>query len=145
MSKPRTLKPCFKPARELIMRMVAVREETANDDNQSIEVVIATETPVERYDDNANIVYDEILSMDGVQFRGHRFRLPIVDSHDRSTTRNVFGSVRDIHVKGTELVGIASFARDRDSQDAYWKLKDGHLNDFSITATPIDSQFVKSR
>lgn len=139
MSKPRKVKS-FKsdtvPESKMILRMVAVRAETANDDDKSIEVVVASENPVERYDEESGEVVQEILAMDGLVFRGDKRKLPIVDSHDRSTVRNVFGSVRDLQVDGTELVGRATFARDADSQDAYWKLKDGHIDDFSITATP---------
>lgn len=123
--------------------MVAMRPETADEKTKSVEVVIASENPVERYDKNTQSVYHEILMMDGVRFRAERFRLPIVDSHDRSTVRNVLGSVRDIKVEGSELVGVASFARDRDSQDAFDKLLDGHLTDFSITATPNESQVIR--
>lgn len=124
------------PPEKLILRFVEVRPETANDDDLSIDVVVASENPVERYDENSQEVVREILSMDGVRFRTNRRQLPIVDSHDRSTIRNVLGSIRNINPDGSQLVGKASFARDKDSQDAYWKVKDGHVTDFSITAQP---------
>ena len=142
MSKPRSVKPCKRSAGQLILRMVGLKPETADEATKSVEVVIASENPVERYDESSGQSYNEILLMDGVEFRTDRFRLPIVDSHDRSTVRNVLGSVRDIHVEGSELIGTASFARDRDSQDAFDKLMDGHLTDFSITATPNSSRMV---
>lgn len=131
------------PESKMILRMVEVRRETANDDDKSIEVVIASENPVERFDEETGDIYQEILDMDGLVLRGGKDKLPIVDSHDRSTVRNVYGSVRGIHRDSTELVGRASFARDTDSQDAYWKLKDGHLDDFSITATPNETQRIQ--
>lgn len=120
----------------MILRMVSVRAETANPETKSVEVVVASENPVERYDSERDSVIREILLMDGVEFRTDRMQLPIVDSHDRSTVRNVLGSVRNIRVDGSQLIGDATFARDTDSQDAYQKLLDGHLTDFSITATP---------
>ena len=128
---------------KLIMRIVNVREETANDTDKSVEVVIATENPVERYDEDKDEVYNEILSMKGVKFRSKKNQLPIVDSHDRSTVRNVLGSVRNLRVEGTELVGSATFARDSDSQIAFDKLRDGHLTDFSITAQPNESERIQ--
>ena len=124
------------PSQKMILRMVSVRAETANPETKSVEVVVASENPVERYDSERDSVIREILLMDGVEFRTERMQLPIVDSHDRSTVRNVLGSVRNIRTEGTQLVGDATFARDTDSQDAYQKLLDGHLTDFSITATP---------
>lgn len=124
------------PEQKMIMRMVSVRAETANPETKSVEVVVASENPVERYDPERDAVVREILLMQGVEFRTDRMQLPIVDSHDRSTVRNVLGSVRNIRVEGNQLVGDATFARDSDSQVAYQKLLDGHLTDFSITATP---------
>lgn len=125
------------PHRKMIMRVVSVRAETANEKTKSVEVVIASENPVTRYDSERDALIREILLMEGVEFRTERMQLPIVDSHDRSTVRNVLGSVRNIRVDGTQLVGDATFARDTDSQSAYQKLLDGHLTDFSITATPL--------
>jgi hypothetical protein len=81
--------------------------------------------------------------MDGVAFRNTKRQLPIVDSHDRSTIKNVLGSVRNIRVDGSQLVGDAVFAGDPASQEAYQKLLDGHLTDFSITAQPKTIQSVK--
>ena len=135
--KVKSFKHDSKPTDKLIMRLVAVRPETVDEKNKSIQVVIATETPVDRYDDETGEVVKEILDMDGVTFRTDKHQLPIVDSHNRSTIRNVVGSVRDIEIEDTPnrpMVGWASFARDGDSQDAFNKVVDGHLTDFSITA-----------
>jgi hypothetical protein len=55
----------------------------------------------------------------------------------------VLGSVRNLRVEGTQLVGDAMFARDVESQIAFQKLLDGHLTDFSITATPVDQISVR--
>ena len=126
-----------------ILRMVSIREETANPENGSVEVVIASENPVERYDSERDLVLREILLMDGVEFRTKRMQLPIVDSHDRSTVKNVLGSVRNIRTEGGQLVGDAMFAADPDSQEAYKKLLDGHLTDFSITASPKEITTVR--
>jgi hypothetical protein len=131
------------PEKKMILRMVTVRAETANDSDKSMEVVIASENPVERFDEDRGQVVREILSMDGLKLRGGKNKLPIVDSHDRSTIRNVLGSVQNLHIDGTELVGDAKFARDAASQDAYWKLKDGHVDDFSITATPNEVEHIQ--
>lgn len=119
-----------------VMRMVDIRRATADHTAKTVEVVVATDNPVERYDEERGEVIQEVLSMDGVMYRGGKNRLPIVDSHDRSTVRNVLGSVRNLRVDGGQLVGDATFAKDANSQEAYDKLMDGHLDDFSITASP---------
>lgn len=131
-----------KPGQKLVMRSLTIRSETADVANRSVKVAIATETPVERYDEGSEEIVREILTMDGLEFRNSSRQLPIVDSHDRSTVRNVFGSVRNIRVENNELVGDAFFAHDEDSQCAFKKLLDGHLTDFSITAIPMESRRI---
>jgi len=123
----------------VVMRMVSVDSASADMTSKSVPVVIATETPVEMQDDRTGMLYHEILNMDGGLIRGNRDRLPIVDSHDRDTVRNVLGSIRNIQIVddpnlGRVMRGDAVFARDGDSQVAFEKLLDGHLEDFSITA-----------
>jgi hypothetical protein len=131
------------PESRMVMRFAEIRSETAQPENRSVGVVVATENPVERYDRSRGIVLREVLEMDGIELRGGRNQLPIVDSHDRSTVANVLGSVRNLRVDGDELVGEAYFASDEESQRAYQKLLDGHLTDFSITATPREVAFVE--
>jgi hypothetical protein len=58
--------------------------------------VIATETPIEIYDQERRQTIRQVLLMDGVQFRNGKNQLPIVDSHNDKTVRNVFGSIRNI-------------------------------------------------
>ncbi len=132
-----------RPGARLIERAVIVREGTANEETKSFSAVIASENPVERWDETRQEVVKEILLTSGLEFRDGRNQLPIVDSHDRSTTRNVLGSIRSIQVIGDEVVGVPMFARDTDSQDAYYKVIDGHITDFSITADPLEILEVK--
>lgn len=131
------------PPQRMLMRFAEVRMQTAVAEKRSVEVIVATENPVERYDYERGIVVREVLDMDGLEYRGNRNQLPIVDSHDRSTVANVLGSVRNLRIEGDELVGDAYFASDEESQRAYQKLLDGHLTDFSITATPNATTFVE--
>ena len=143
MKKVKSFKHDTKPAHCLIERAVIVRAGTANENEKSFSAVIASENPVERWDERRGEVVQEILLTSGLEFRDGRNQLPIVDSHDRSTTRNVLGSIRNIQVMGDEVVGVPMFARDTDSQDAYYKVIDGHITDFSITADPLAITEVK--
>ena len=131
------------PESQMVMRFVAVRDSNATDKPRSFQCVIASENPVERYDESRDIVIREVLLMDGIELRAGRSQMPIVDSHDRTTVANVLGSVREMRVEGDELVGNAYFASDPTSQDAYTKAKDGHLTDFSVTAIPHEVVFVE--
>lgn len=131
------------PEEQLVMRFAELKRASVNETNRSVEVVIATENPVRRFDITRGVVVSEVLAMDGIVYRGDRKQLPIVDSHDRSTVANVLGSVRELRVEGDELVGRAFFASDEESQRAFQKLVDGHITDFSITASPQQMDFVE--
>ena len=104
--------------------------------------VIATETPVMIYDEIRRQWIAQVLLMDGVQFRNDRRQLPIVDSHNDKTVRNVFGSIRGIAIEGDQLVGLPEFATDEESQKIATRYNEGHLNDFSIDAQILARQYV---
>lgn len=104
--------------------------------------VIATETPVDIYDPQRGHL-KQVLLMDGVRFRNRRRQLPIVDSHDDKTVRNVFGSIRNIAIEDGQLVGVAEFASDPESQVVATRYAEGHLTDFSIDAVIIDRQYIQ--
>lgn len=106
------------------------------------DVVIATETPVRRYDEERGYVINEVLLMEGVVLRANQSQIPIVDSHDDSTVRNIFGSIRGLQVVDGELHGSPSFASDPDAQLICQRMNEGHITDFSITALPMESLFV---
>jgi hypothetical protein len=104
--------------------------------------VIATETPVMVYDQERGWI-KQVLLMDGVRFRNDKKQLPIVDSHNDKTVRNVFGSIRNIVIEGDELLGLPDFASDPDSQIVATRYIEGHLNDFSIDAQILERQFIR--
>lgn len=104
--------------------------------------VVATETPVMVYDEMRRQWVAQVLLMDGVRFRQSRNQLPIVDSHNDKTVRNVFGSVRGLAIEGDQLVGVAEFATDEESQKIKTRYDEGHLNDFSIDAQIISRKYV---
>jgi len=104
--------------------------------------VIATETPIDIYDQERGWI-KQVLLMDGVRFRNDKKQLPIVDSHNDKTVRNVFGSIRNIVIEGDELLGLPDFASDPDSQIVATRYTEGHLNDFSIDAQILERQFIR--
>jgi hypothetical protein len=106
------------------------------------DVVVATETPVRRYDEDRGYVINEVLLMDGVVLRTNQQQMPIVDSHDDTTVRNILGSIRGLNVVNGELHGEPVFASDPDAQLVRQRMDEGHITDFSITALPIESLFI---
>lgn len=134
------------PEQPQVMRNVQIRRDTVQRDEDgsgSVQVVIATDSPVKRYDEDRKIVVHEILEMGGIRFRSGRNQVPIVDSHDDSSVQNILGSVRDLRVEGGELIGNAHFGRKRVAREALQDVVDGHITDFSITAIPEQADFVE--
>ena len=80
--------------------------------------------------------------MDGAVFRNGKKQLPIVDSHNDKTVRNVFGSIRGITIEDGQMIGSAEFATDDESQVVATRYAEGHLNDFSIDAVILERQLV---
>ena len=107
--------------------------------------VIATENPIQRYDEQTKQVVNEVLLMDGIEWRGGRDQIPIVDSHNDKTVRNIFGSIQKMQVDYAtgELIGIPVFASDAESQTIMQRMQEGHITDFSITGQPIETLFVQ--
>jgi len=107
--------------------------------------VIATETPIERWDERTQQVVKEVLLMDGCRFRGGRDQIPIVDSHDDSTVGNVLGSIQRMKADPAtgELYGYQAWASTETAQEAATLVSEGHLTDFSITAQPISTVYVQ--
>ena len=120
---------------ELVLRAVMMQSGIKD-------VVVATETPVRRYDDERGYVINEVLIMDGVVLRTNQQQMPIVDSHDESTVRNILGSIRSLQVINGELHGEPVFASDPEAQLVRQRMDEGHITDFSITALPLESLFI---
>lgn len=106
--------------------------------------VIATENPIQRWDEETKQVVNEVLLMDGIVWRGGRDQIPIVDSHNDKTVRNIFGSIQHMRVDESngELYGVPVFASDEESQTIMQRMAEGHITDFSITGQPIETLFV---
>jgi hypothetical protein len=134
MSRKKGKLPPIKSAL-LVLRSVGVT-------NGVTDVVIATETPVRRYDEERGYVINEVLLMEGVILRTNQQQMPIVDSHDDSTVRNILGSIRGLQVVNGELHGQPIFASDPEAQLICQRMNEGHITDFSITALPLESLFV---
>jgi hypothetical protein len=106
--------------------------------------IIATETPIERFDERLGL-HREVLLMEGCVFRGNRDQIPIVDSHDDTTVRNIFGSIRDMRIDLStgKLFGKPMFASDEEAQVVAKRYEEGHITDFSITADPLEGFVVQ--
>ncbi len=114
---------------ERLYRQADIDVSGADDTERSLPLVLATETPVPTYDFLRGEVVNEVLDMSGLE---EVRQVPLVDSHERDSVRNVLGSIRDLRVENGNYIGRAYFASDEQSQRTYELYRDGHLTDFSI-------------
>ncbi|AMV30906.1 hypothetical protein VN12_19570 [Pirellula sp. SH-Sr6A] len=101
--------------------------------------VIATENPVEHLHPENKKPIVHVLEMAGCEMRPGNHSIPIVDSHDDTTVHNVFGSLKDISIVGSEFQARPLFASDPESQKIATRYEEGHLTDFSITAETLEA------
>ncbi|MFO8072940.1 MAG: hypothetical protein R6V85_13790, partial [Polyangia bacterium] len=125
-------------------RVLSVRADTVNEEERSIEAVLASDSPVEVYSWRDGPV-DEVLLVDGVKIPE---RMPLLAMHNRFSLDYVLGSVRQIKSEKsgdiTQLVGRLYFAEgDEDAERTWNKVRQGHLTDVSIGYRRGESSTVK--
>jgi hypothetical protein len=107
------------------------RPSTLNEEARSVDIVVATDTDeIRRYDWDLGRGVPEILIMSGCQFP-ESGQVPLLDSHDRYSVENVYGSVKNLRVEQNQLVGTAEYARGPKADNAFSLTRDGHLTDYS--------------
>lgn len=109
-----------------------------------LKIIAADELPVQRFDKYTQETYSEILLMSGIEWRGGKRQLVMVDCGNRSSIDHVLGSVRRLRVENGQLIGDAYFADDRRSQEIKRKVMDGHVDQFEVTAAPVESKRIQA-
>ena len=128
----------------LTYRSIPVRAEgpsSLDAANRSVEVVGATEEPVEVYDFERWEVVREVLLMDGCELPRMR-QIPLQDTHQRGTTASTLGSYRDMRVDGGQLLGRAFFSSVAEAESPWVKVREGHITDFSVGYRQVESTWI---
>jgi len=115
-----------------------IRREAMPIRKRSSTVILATEELTVRYDKLDRQAFGEVLSMSGFISTPNR-RVPLVDV-DRSTVRNVVGSVTNIRVDRGRLLGELSWARGQRARDTEAKYNDGHIDHVEVEVKPVELQ-----
>lgn len=110
-------------------RLLRVRAKTVNEEQRSVEAVLATENPVTTIDWRDMKYVDEVLQIERGEYGE---QVPMLDSHNRYELKDIIGSVRDIRMEKGELVGTLHFSDDPDGDRAFRKMSGGHLTDVSV-------------
>ncbi len=111
---------------------------TLNEEARTVEAVMSTEQPVRVFDWDHGPV-EEVLLMKGAQYPD---QVPLLNDHDRWGVEKVLGSVSGIRLEADAMVGTVSFSRVQEGYDAFTKVSEGHLTDFSIGYIVNKSVFV---
>jgi len=114
---------------DLTVRNYQVRFDTIDEKGRSVEAVLATEERVQVLDLSRWAVVEEILLMNG---RKSVDKIPLLDSHNRSSIQNQLGSIRNFRVEDNKLIGRKYFSRSPVADHAWTLTKEGHSTDNSI-------------
>lgn len=115
----------------MLFRIASIQRDGIDREARSIPLVLATETPCDTFDFSRMEIIKEVLVVDGAELPS---QVPLLDSHESDSMRNVLGSIRDLKKQNGEIVGRAYFASDEHSQKVFNDYADGHVQDFSVGA-----------
>ena len=99
--------------------------------DDSVEFTLSTEQPALIFDFARWGLVKEIIVSDGVIIPDNK-QIPLIDSHDRGTVKNILGSVRDFKIEDGKVVGRLYFSKSKDAQEALLKVREGHLDSGSV-------------
>lgn len=121
-----------KRSTQIHSRRAAMRAQTANAENHSIEAVLSTEQPVLMWDYNTWQAIDEVLLASG---RTESESIPLLDSHRTETISRILGHVEDVATEGNtnNTIGRLLFdSNDPEAVVAYGKYAGLHATDVSV-------------
>lgn len=121
---------------------LSVRAESIDTENRTAIAVAATESRVEVFDFERMEVVEEILVADGGTFPE---RIPLLDSHDRSSIDKVFGSAVNPQREGTNWLLRMEFDDDEASRTAFKKVQSRSITDVSIGYRVLEAEYISPR
>lgn len=124
------------------LRFAHIDVERAVEEGQpnKYQLTLATETPVEVYDENRRQVIREVLLMDGAEWPK---QVPFLNAHERRDARQVIGSIRDIRREGDRLIGRPAFSSHEGAQVVRQNVDGGHQEDVSVGARRKEAVFIE--
>ena len=82
---------------------IAYTPQSFREADDSVEFTLSTEQPALIFDFARFELVNEIIMSDGVIIPDNK-QIPLIDSHDRGTVKNILGSVRDFKIEDGKLV-----------------------------------------
>lgn len=115
----------------LVCRSYRLQLASLDVEARSVEAVIATEEPVLVFDWSRFELVLESLRMDGLR-TAMGTRVPLCDAHNAWTTAGQLGSTELLRIEGGQLIGRNTFSAAESVQDAWTKVREGHITDNSV-------------
>ncbi len=115
--------------RDLTARSYAMRTSTLDAAKRTVEAVLSTEDPVRVFDLRSWTIIREILLIEGMRVPT---QVPLLDSHNRDSIKQQLGSTRSIRIEKGQLIGTRHLSTVADAEEAFTKIREGHLTDGSI-------------
>ena len=113
---------------------------------RSVEVIASTEAPAMVMDWERWEVVREVLLMSGCRIPASG-QMVLLDTHSRESVSKVLGSFRGARITPTEhgpaLVGRTHYSTVKEADDAYTKVREGHVTDVSIGYEVLAHIWVK--
>ena len=125
---------------EMDFRCFGVRASTVNDEARTVDADIATETPVREYDWKRGEVIPRVLLASGVILPESR-QIPLLDNHNRWTTQDQIGSIRNLRVEGDRVRGQLNFSSTATSE--FTKVREGHITDVSAGFEVLNETYIE--
>jgi len=128
--------------RSLVLRVNADGVPSTLDmEGRSVEVIGASENPVNEFDYDRWEYVPTVLMMSGCQLPSSG-QMPLLDTHSRYSTASVIGSYRGMRTEGDLLVGRAVYSSVPEAEGPWTKTAEGHLTDYSVGRRDISSVYV---
>lgn len=126
-------------------RSATINNRASADKSGGFDWVLTTEKPTTIFDWERWEFVEEILLADGMLIPANN-QVVLLDSHSRTSVRDVLGHVRDFReTQSGEYAarsGMVFFAEDSASLDAMKKVEGGHITDGSVGYQPKKSIWV---
>lgn len=120
-------------------RQLIVQPSTLNDVDRSVQATVCTITPCLRYYDYELV--DEVLVMSKSAEINIPSSVPLIDTHNASSIRNILGSVINLTRSEAEVSGTVTISK---SEESTWtKLSEGHINSLSVGAVVKGYYYIK--
>ena len=123
-------------------RAIHLRAATLDEDQRTVEAVIASEGRVRVLDMGSFNIVEEILKVHGAELPS---QVVLLDSHQRGLIELIRGHVRNMRVEGATIVGVLHFDSDAKSEVAWQKLRAGSLTDVSAGYAVIEATTIPPR